>query len=153
MVLNRRTDGHNRRRFQYQLILGRHIGDFDGMLGGILARLGLGPIHRWSGRQPKQTHRELVSTGAPGKQGQAMDFDAVGFHQNNALVDIHEQIRLRSRGQLDLVLENGVRFQECPPLGLGIATRGGCLGRKTVFETGDREKGRDKEPSVAQLRK
>ena len=82
-----------------------------------------------------------------------MDFDAAGFHQDNALVDIHEQIRLRSRGQLDLALENGVRFQECPPLGLGIAARGGRLGGKTAFETGDCEKGRDEEPSVAQLRK
>ena len=82
-----------------------------------------------------------------------MDFDAAGFHQDNALMDIHEQIRLRPRGQLDLALENGVRFQERSPLGLGITTWDGCLGRKTAFGTGDCEKSCDEEPSVAQLRK
>jgi len=110
MALDRRTNSHNRRRFQYQLILGRHIGDLDGMLGGIFARPGLGTIHRRSGRQPKEAHRKLVPTGAPRKQGQAMDFDTAGFYQDNALMDIHEQIGLRPRSQLDLVLESGVRF-------------------------------------------
>lgn len=82
-----------------------------------------------------------------------MDFDAAGLHQDNALMDVHEQIRLRPRSQLDLVLENGVRFQERSPLGLGSATWDGCLGRETAFETGNREKNRDDESSVAQLRK
>lgn len=82
-----------------------------------------------------------------------MDFDTAGLHQDNALMDVHEQIRLRPRSQLDLVLENGVRFQERSPFGLGIATWDGCLGRETAFEAGDREKNRDEKFSVAQLRK
>lgn len=82
-----------------------------------------------------------------------MDLDAPSLHQDNALMDVHEQIRLRPRSQLDLVLENGVRFQERSPFGLGSATRGGCLGRETAFEAGDREKNCDEEFSVAQLRK
>jgi len=82
-----------------------------------------------------------------------VDFDATGFHQNNALMDIHEQIRLGPRGQLDLVLENGVRFQERLPLGRGVVTQGGCLGRETDVEAGDRENDCDEESSGAQLRK
>jgi len=82
-----------------------------------------------------------------------MDFDAAGFHQDHALMHIHEQIGLRPRGQLDLVMENGVRFQERSPLGLGITTWGGCPGRETAIEAGGRENDCDEEPSVAQLRK
>ncbi len=82
-----------------------------------------------------------------------MDFDAAGLHQHDTLIDIHEQVRLRPRGQLDLFLENGVRFLEGLPLGNGIATGDGGLGRAADFAECDREEDCDEEPSVTQLRK
>ncbi len=82
-----------------------------------------------------------------------MDFDAAGLHEHDALMHVDHEVCLRPRGQLDLFLENGIHFQECLPLGLGITTWGGCLGRKTDVEAGGRKKDCDEEPSVAQLRK
>jgi len=82
-----------------------------------------------------------------------MDFDAAGLHQNHALMNIHQQIGLRPRGQLDLVMENGVRFQKRLPLGLRITAWGRRLDRESAVEAGDRENDCDEEPFVTQLRK
>lgn len=82
-----------------------------------------------------------------------MDFDAASLHQNDFLMHINKQVRLRPRGQFDFFLENDIRFLN----GLPLAGRLKTLRRRPGYEAGSEECGcepeRDENLSVTQVRK
>lgn len=83
-----------------------------------------------------------------------MDFDAASLHEHDTLMHVDQHVRLRPHGQLDLFLENGVRFLDRVSLGRGLLALRLRTGRQTDgAERGCCEPECDEIISVAQVRK
>ena len=82
-----------------------------------------------------------------------MDFNASGLHQDNALMDVHQQIGPRLRGQFDLRLKDGVRLLDGLPFGGCPGTLRGRIGRKAGPVEHDGKPKSDEKLSAAQVRK
>lgn len=122
------------------------------MFGGILAWSSLRPVHRRSRREMKEAGRRPPPAGLPRLDRPPMDLDPAGLHQNDPLVDIHNQVSLEPRRQLDLFLKQGVRFLEDFTFG-SLGEHGDRLGCQSAAAKGREPAERNEGSATAQVRK
>ena len=82
-----------------------------------------------------------------------MELETPCLDQHDGVMDIDDQVGLRPCGQLDLFLEEAVRFLDGLPIACDLRALRGGDARMTGRGQGEGRSERDERPPIAQIRK